>query len=227
MNKKNGNNGHKVVDEGRSDSKKFLEAEGRFRAIFEQSPYGIVIIDPSGKIVEFNKTSHTDLGYSREEFALLHISDIDPFQSPEEIKSSMKEVLRKGEAEFEVRHRSKEGMMRDVHVITRVVNFCGRRVFQAIWHDITERKQTDEILSRYREHLEDLVRARTAELAAANERLQKDMARRRRAEEKLRESEERFRRIFEDPQYEQGDLSDVRVCGPGTRRKQPWRCHLF
>jgi PAS domain S-box-containing protein len=176
MNKKNGQNGHKPVDEGRRDSRKFLEAELRFRAIFEQSPYGIVIIDTGGKMIEFNKTAHSDLGYSREEFAELHVSDIDPFQSPEEIKNSMKEVLRKGEAAFEVRHRSKDGTMRDVHVITRVVNFCGRRVFQAIWHDITERKQTDEILSRYREHLEDLVRARTAELAAVNERLQKDMA---------------------------------------------------
>jgi PAS domain S-box-containing protein len=198
MDKKNGNNGHKPVGEGRTDSRKSLEAEGRFRAIFEQSPYGIVIIDPSGKIIEFNKASHTDLGYSREEFAQLHISDIDPFQGPEEIKNSMKEVLRRGEAEFEVKHRTKEGEIRDVHVITRVVNFCGRRVFQAIWHDITERKQTEEILCKYREHLEDLVKERTAELAAANERLQKDMARRRRAEEKLRESEERFRRIFED-----------------------------
>jgi PAS domain S-box-containing protein len=198
MNRKNGQNGHKPVDEGILDARKFLEAELRFRAIFEQSPYGIVIIDTGGKIIEFNKTAHSDLGYSREEFAKLHVSDIDPFQNPEEIKKSMREVLKKGEAEFEVRHRTKEGEIRDVHVITRVVNFCGRRVFQAIWHDITERKQTEEILSNYREHLEDLVRARTAELAAANERLQKDMARRRRAEDKLRESEERYHRIFDD-----------------------------
>ena len=198
MKLKDERNGHKCLDEGKKDERKFLEAELRFRAIFEQSPYGIVIIDTGGKIIEFNETAHADLGYSREEFARLHLSDIDPFQSPEEIKNSMKEVLEKGEAEFEVRHRTKEGEIRDVHVITRVVNFCGRRVFQAIWHDITDRKQTEEILSRYREHLEDLVKERTAELAAVNEQLLKDVARRRSAEDKLRESEERFRRIFED-----------------------------
>ena len=189
---------HKLPDEGKRDSEKFLEAELRFRAIFEQSPYGIVIIDTSGKIIEFNQTAHQDLGYTREEFADLSLSDIDPFQSPEEIQNSMRAVLEKGEAEFEVRHRTKEGEIRDVHVITRVVNLSGRRVFQAIWHDITERKQTEKTLNRYREHLEDLVRERTAELAMVNEELQKDIAMRKLAEDKLRESEERFRRIFED-----------------------------
>lgn len=189
---------HKLPGEWKRDPRKFLETEQRFSAIFEQSPYGIVIIDTSGKIIEFNQTSHQELGYTREEFADLSLSDIDPFQHPEEIQNSMREVLKKGEAEFEVRHRTKEGDIRYVHVITRVVNLSGRRVFQAIWHDITERKQTEKTLKRYREHLEALVRERTAELARVNEELQKDIAVRKRAEHKLRESEERFRRIFED-----------------------------
>jgi len=110
----------------------------------------------------------------------------------------MRKVLKKGEAAFEVRHRTKEGGIRDVHIITRVVNLSGKRVFQAIWQDITERKQVDDILNNYRAHLEDLVRERTAELARVNEQLQKDISRRRLAEKRLRESEERFRRIFEE-----------------------------
>jgi len=189
---------HKLPVNGKRDSRKSLEAELRFRAIFEQSPYGIVIIDTGGKIIEFNQTTHQDLGYTREEFAGLNLSDIDPFESPEEIQNSMREVLEKGEAEFEVRHRTKEGDTRDVQVITRVVNLSGRRVFQAIWHDITERKQAERTLNSYREHLEDLVRERTEELARVNEELKKDIAIRESAEYKLRESEERFRRIFED-----------------------------
>ena len=211
MSIKNSQTVHKLPGEGKRDSRKFLEAELRFRAIFEQSPYGIVIIDTSGKIIEFNQTAHQELGYTREEFADLSLSDIDPFQSPEEIQSSMREVLEKGEAEFEVRHRTKEGDIRDVHVITRVVNLSGRRVFQAIWHDITERKQTEKTLNRYREHLEALVRERTDELARVNEELQKDIAIRKRAEDKLRESEERFRRIFED-----GPLGII-IFSPGFR----------
>jgi PAS domain S-box-containing protein len=188
----------KLQGEWKRDSRKFLETEQRFSAIFEQSPYGIVIIDTTGKIIEFNQAAHQDLGYTREEFADLSLSDIDPFETPEEIRRSMSEVLEKGEAGFEVRHRTKEGEIRDVNVIARVVNLSGRRVFQTIWQDITERKLAEKTLSRYREHLEALVRERTAELAKLNEELQKDIAIRKLAEEKLRESEERFRRIFED-----------------------------
>lgn len=159
------------------------EVELRYRAIFEQAPYGIVIIDTDGKLLEFNEAAHSDLGYSREEFAKLSISDIDPYQSPEEIHSSMSRVLGMGEAEFEVRHRTKDGKIRHVNVITRVLNLSGNRVFQTIWHDITDRKQAEETLSKYSEHLEKLVKERTTELAAVNEQLQKDISMRKLAEQ--------------------------------------------
>jgi PAS domain S-box-containing protein len=180
---RDGQKGPKRRDEAKMDESKLHEAELRFRSIFEQSPYGIVIIDTDGKFIEFNEAAHRDCGYTREEFAKLSISDIDSFQSPEEIRSGMRKILKKGEAAFEVRHKTKQGGIRDVHVITRVVNLSGKRVFQAIWQDITERKQVDEILHNYRAHLEDLVRERTVELAKVNDQLQKDIARRRLAEE--------------------------------------------
>ena len=159
------------------------EAGLRFRAMFEQAPYGIVIIDTNGKLIEFNEAAHRDLGYSRDEFAKLSISDIDPYQSPEEIQTSIMKVLVQGEAEFEVRHRTKDGEPRYVNVITRVLNLSGSRVFQTIWHDITERKQAEEKLSKYSEHLEELVKERTAELAAVNKELQTDISMRKLAEQ--------------------------------------------
>jgi len=162
---------------------KLRETELRYRAIFEQSPYGILLIDNKGNIADFNETAHRELGYTREEFAQLHLSDIDPFQSPEEVQASIREVMSKGSAEFEVRHRTKDGEIRDVHVITRVLNLNGNNVFQTIWHDITEQKRAAEELNSYREDLEELVRERTAELSKLNEQLHKDIARRKIAEQ--------------------------------------------
>jgi PAS domain S-box-containing protein len=53
---------------------------------------------------------------------------------------------------------TKHGKIRDVHIITRVVDLSGHKVFQSIWQDITERKQTEEALNNYRKQLEKKVK---------------------------------------------------------------------
>jgi PAS domain S-box-containing protein len=159
------------------------ETELLYRAIFEQSPYGILLIDSNGNIRDFNRAAHRDLGYTRKEFKRLHLADIDPFQGPEEIEASINEVMKKGSAEFEVKHRTKDGDIRDVHVITRVLELSGKIFFQTIWHDISEQKRTEEEINRHREHLTELVNERTAELSRLNTQLQMDIAERRKAEE--------------------------------------------
>ncbi|HXX57148.1 MAG TPA: PAS domain-containing protein [Thermodesulfovibrionales bacterium] len=133
--------------------KKESEAQLRYSAIFEQSPYGIVIIDRKGHLIEFNETAHRDLGYSRSEFARLSIADIDPVQTEEEIQSRISEVLKKGHAEFDVRHKTKGGDIRDVQVRTRVLDLFGDKYLQAIWQDITDRKRAERDLELYRQIL--------------------------------------------------------------------------
>jgi PAS domain S-box-containing protein len=152
-----------IVSKDITELKKESEAELRYRAIFEQSPYGILIINNMGNIIEFNETACSELGYSREEFAKLRISDIDATRSPEEIQARINEVLYKGSAEFEVMHKTKDGKIRDVHVITRVVDLLGDKVFQSIWQDITERKRAEEALNNYRKQLEKKVKERQPE----------------------------------------------------------------
>ena len=66
------------------------------------------------------------------------------------------------------------------------------------WGHITERKRAEEALEKAHDELEERVRERTAELAAANRQLSEEVAERKLAEDALRVSEERFRLAFED-----------------------------
>src|SRR5512143_1598200 len=130
--------------------KKTPSAEMLYRVIFNQSPDGILIIDTDGKMIDFNEATHSQLGYSREEFASLSLRDVDPYQTSKEIEASIKEVLSTGEADFEVKHRTKDGEIRDVQVITKAIDLSGRTGFLTIWRDITERKRDEESLRVHR-----------------------------------------------------------------------------
>ncbi len=122
------------------------DADLLYRTLFNQSPDGILIIDTRGRFIDFNEAAHRQLGYTREEFGKLRLSDIDPFQRPEEIQASIKKVLEKGSDELDVKHKTKAGAIRDVHVITRLLVLSGRTVFHTIWRDVTERTRAEEAL---------------------------------------------------------------------------------
>ncbi|MEW6379605.1 MAG: PAS domain-containing protein [bacterium] len=62
--------------------------------------------------------------------------------------------------------------------------------------DITERRKVEKDLQDHRSRLEELVRERTAQLTAANERLQQEIADRRRAEEATRVAYAELNQIF-------------------------------
>ena len=135
----------------------FEDSKQHYQTLFSQSPDGVLLIDINGHIIEFNETAARALGYTREEFSKLHLSDIDPVETPEEIQRRIEDISRKGKAEFEVKHITKGGNVRDVHVITQVVESAGKRVFHTIWRDITEQKLAEKALKENESFLQTII----------------------------------------------------------------------
>ena len=141
------------------EEQKLREAEQRYHALFNQAPLGILIVDPqSTAFVEFNDIAHQQLGYTRKEFEKLTIYDITGEENKDIIKSRMDEILRTGGGEFETKHRTKDGKIRNVLTIALPLQLSGKTFVHCIFHDMTEMRnvQNDLIESeaRYRQLVE-------------------------------------------------------------------------
>ncbi|KKL85919.1 hypothetical protein LCGC14_1949920 [marine sediment metagenome] len=135
------------ITERKQAEKKLRESEERYRAVFEQAVDSIVVIDAdTGEIIEFNDRAHENLGYTREEFKKLELSDIELIESPEDVKNHIVKVMKEGHDIFETKHRTKKGEIREMLVSAKLLSVPERNLITAIWCDITERKKMEEML---------------------------------------------------------------------------------
>lgn len=134
------------------------EAELRYRTTFEQSPDGIMIIDPERlKAIEFNDVICDLLGYSRKEFAMLKINDYDAIEDEKVTKTHIQKVFTHGRDDFETKFRTKSGEIKDIYVTAKVVKLGGRKYIQSIYRDITESKKIQQQIEEEREKYADLI----------------------------------------------------------------------
>jgi len=138
----------------RKGSQSLREAECRYRAFFEQNPDGVVILDPeTARPLEFNDQASMQLGYSRQEFARLHLWDIEAKETAAESRARIRKIMDEGNDDFDTMHRTKQGEIRHAHVTAQMINVAGRPVYHCIWRDITERKRIENRLERLAECL--------------------------------------------------------------------------
>ena len=160
---------HDVTAQRRAEAER-RKAERKFKTLFEQAPVGIVIIDLETVMpMEFNDVAYKQLGYSREEFARVPVTDHEALESAEQITAHTQEIIRKGGDAFETQHRTKSGELRHVYVMTQVVEFGDQRSLYCIFQDITEQKKGEIALERSNRALRTLSAANEALVHATSE----------------------------------------------------------
>ena len=55
--------------------------------------------------------------------------------------------MRHGRNDFETRHRTRQGEIRNVHVTAQIIEILGRPVYHCIWRDITDRTRAQRALA--------------------------------------------------------------------------------
>jgi PAS domain S-box-containing protein len=180
------------------------ESEARFRNLLEYIP-GVAVqgYGTDGTVRYWNKASEELYGYLASDAVGKNLGDLI---FPQELKRKFNKGLKIGtqcvhSGEFmppgEQNHLTRNGTLVPVHSIHTVVCLEGSEpTMFCIAVDLRERKQVEEVLKKYRDHLEKLVQERTAELTVVNLQLQEEIEERLRTEVALRASEKRFRTVF-------------------------------
>lgn len=164
-------------EESRAQEARVAKAELWYRSLFDQSPDGILIFNPAtSRFVDFNRMAHEALGYTRDEFAELKITDFNPGESEFAIGERIQRVLANGLEVFETTHRKKSGDAVDVQVVIQKIQQEGQLYFLTTFRDISREKRQQAELDSYREHLEEVVARRTLALAEKNQALEEALA---------------------------------------------------
>ena len=184
----------------RKEAERELKKNEEFmQSIFRAAPTGIAVLADRVYLSVNDRLSEIT-GFSREE--LIGRSTRLMYRCDEEYKKFGEIIYRRlretGISSIEMPHRRKNGEEYFALVTTSPLNpdEPGGPVTSAIL-DVTDRKKAEEEIIRYRNRLEELVVERTAELRQVNERLEAEVAERRRVEEAVKKSEEKYRTLFE------------------------------
>ena len=139
------------------------ESEGKFRKIYEDGPYGMILVNSEYKFIIANRTFCEITGYTEYELRSLTFNDIT---YPDDLNKGIESVKKLIKGEIPVVRLEKRYVKKNGQVIwgsiTVAANFDKNGNFLynlAIVEDITRRKLSDEEIRSLNERLQMLVKA--------------------------------------------------------------------
>ena len=174
----------------------------QLRLLMEQDVTGIAIIQ-DGAVKFVNRAATAISGFSLSEAASWGEGGFVVAIHPDDRAFVMEQFEKRRAGDRDVADRytfrmfAKSGESRWIDARVRQVDYHGQPASLVMFADVTDLKQAESRLTARGDDLEELVKERTADFAAANEKLEKEIAERKQAEEALRFSEERLRAVFD------------------------------
>lgn len=119
------------------------ESEKRYRDMFNLNKAVMLIINPeTGSITDANSAASDYYGYDHEEISRLVFMDINT-DDPAITKKNLSCAAEDQRTVFTLRHRKKNGDIRDVDVFSAPIILGGQRMLHLIVQDVTERKRAE------------------------------------------------------------------------------------
>lgn len=155
------------------------QGDAWFRAILASTLDPIVTIDARGMILNASDSIERVFGWKPQELIGRNVNVLMPEPHHTAHDGYLSNYRRTGQTNILNRTRpfnavKKDGTVFPIELSVSRVDMPGHDepLFTGILHDVTERTKVEQELARYREHLEELVEARTRELAQSHAQLQ-------------------------------------------------------
>ena len=145
------------ITERKKAEEALRESEKKFRVLFEDSLDAVLISNIEGRIIDFNQSLSTLVGYSREE--LLNLNAKKLYMNSVARERFQKEIVSTGSVrDYTVKWVRKDGVYLDVLMtLTIRTDIDGNIVgYQGIVRDVTERKKLEEALQQSEKKYRDL-----------------------------------------------------------------------
>jgi len=162
----------RIDDERKQAEKRIVYSESLFRGLFENMSSGVAVYAPlnSGEdfiFRDFNRAAESLENLKREDVIDKRLTECFPGVKQFGLFSVLQRVWETGEPEY---------FPARIYRDSRIVGWRDNYVYRlpsgevvAVYNDITERKQAEEELRKYKDHLEEEVQLRTAELVLARD----------------------------------------------------------
>ncbi len=213
---------HDITDSKRAEQA-LQESEEKYRVLMENVNEAIFVVQDA-RFKFGNAQCLKFSGYSVEELASKPFME---FIHPDDREMVVDRHLRRLKGEsfpsvYPFRILDKGGKTRWVEINALMIDWKGKPAVLNFLTDITERKRAEEELQRLTVELEERVRKRTAEL-------EREVSERKGAEEALRESEEKYRMLYEyagegiytyTPDLNLIDVNHMACAGVGRSREE-------
>ena len=140
--------------ERRAAADALAESEQRFRALFEHSPSGLLLVDPGTlEVLDCNEAAASFLGYHRSNLRGVCMLDLRFSSSEDQVRQVARTVAGGGVVQYETRLRGQNGL-RDLFVAVGPIRLGGRTVILVNQIDITELRKAERDLRLQDERLE-------------------------------------------------------------------------